>query len=54
MLESTGNAVMEAILIQIENGFLKSLALDYNRWANDSKYRIERASFDKISRNKKF
>lgn len=43
VLEATGNFAMAAATQQIEQGFLQSLAADYNRCAIDSKYRESRS-----------
>ena len=43
LLESTGTLALSIALRQIENAFVSSLARDYERWARDSQYRIDRA-----------
>ena len=44
VLSSTGHLAMSIALKQIENAFVKSLAADYARWANDEEYRVIRAN----------
>ncbi len=44
VLSSTGHVAMGIALKQIENAFVKSLAEDYARWANDEEYRKIRSS----------
>lgn len=44
VLSSTGHLAMSIALKQIENAFVKSLAEDYARWANDAEYRKIRSS----------
>lgn len=51
ILESTGNLVMEAVTKQLEGGFLRSLATDYNRWAKDRNYRTNRLELSSESKN---
>jgi len=44
LLETTGTLAMSIALRQIENAFVSSLATDYERWAVDENYRMERAA----------
>jgi hypothetical protein len=43
ILEKTGTLAMSIALRQIENAFVQSLARDYEKWANDENYRLQRA-----------
>jgi len=42
LLEKTGTLAMSIALRQIENAFVQSLSKDYEKWALDNEYRIER------------
>ena len=44
VLSSTGHLAMSIALKQIENAFVRSLAEDYARWANDAEYRRIRSN----------
>jgi len=41
-LESTGNAVIRMMLSNLQQVFIRQLADDYNRWAQDEAYRTRR------------
>lgn len=43
ILERTGSLAMSIALRQIENAFVSSLSRDYERWATDKQYRLQRA-----------
>lgn len=43
ILEKTGSLAMSIALRQIENAFVSSLSKDYERWAVDMQYRMQRA-----------
>ena len=42
ILEKTGTLAMNIALRQIENAFVDSLAKDFEKWANNREYRLER------------